>query len=157
MKTTFSALVVAAGLLVASAVQAADPGVGAAIGAFSSAFNKGDVAAVKAQMTSSPTIIDEVSPHLWSGAGSLDTWLADLGKSEAAEGKTGGVVSIGAPSREVISGDRAYAIAPSTYTFKQKGMTMRETGEMTFVLARSGSGWKITSFVWTSPDAVPLK
>ena len=144
-------------LLFASAAQAGDPGVDGAIGAFGSAFNKGDVVAAKAQLTGSPTIIDEVAPHSWSGPGSVDAWLGDLSKSEAAEGKTGAVVAIGAPNREVVSGDHAYAIAPSTYTFKQKGTLMRETGEMTFVLTKEPSGWKISSFVWTSPDAVPLR
>ncbi len=156
MNTTFSALVGASVLLAASVAQAGDAGIDGAIGAFGSAFNKGDVPAAKATLTGAPTIIDEVAPHAWSGPGAFDTWLGDLGKSEAAEGKTGGTVGIGAPNREVVSGDHAYAIAPSTYTFKQKGMTMRETGEMTFVLVKESSGWKISSFVWTSPDAVPL-
>jgi hypothetical protein len=42
--------------------------------------------------------------------------LADLSKSETAEGKSDGQVALKAPTREVVSGDKAYVIVPSTYS-----------------------------------------
>lgn len=56
--------------------------------------------------------VDEIGPHYWSGPVAFDAWLADLGKSEAAEGKTDGQVAISAPTREIVSGERAYVIIP---------------------------------------------
>jgi len=56
-----------------------------------------------------------------------------------------------------VSGDRAYVIIPATYTFKQKGQTLRETAQMTFVLAKEASGWKIHAWTWTGPEAAPVK
>ena len=144
-------------LLLAGAAQANDAGVDATIKSFADAFNKGDMKAAKALHTASPIIIDEVPPHAWTGAMAFDQWGADLGKSEAAEGKSGGKVTMGAPTREVISGDHAYAIVPSTYTFQQKGQTMREKAQITFVMAKEAGGWKIASWTWTGPEAKPVK
>ena len=73
------------------------------------------------------------------------------------EGKTGGIVAIGAITRESVMGNHAYVIFPSTYTFQQKGKTMRETGSMTFALVKQGAEWKITAWTWSSPEAVPVK
>lgn len=140
-----------------SAASANDAAVDRTISQFATAFNKGDMKAAKALHVASPTIIDEVAPHLWSGPNAFDSWGADLAKSEAAEGKSGGQVTIGAPTREVVSGDHAYAIAPTTYTFKQKGMTMRETAQMTFALDKQAAGWKIASWTWTGPEAKPVR
>ena len=139
-----------------SAASANDAAVDATIRQFAAAFNKGDMKAAKALHVASPMIIDEVPPHLWSGTNAFDSWGADLAKSEAAEGKSGGLVTIGAPSREAVSGDHAYVVAPSTYTFKQKGMTMRETAQFTFVLDKEATGWKIAAWTWTGPEAKPV-
>ena len=143
-------------LACAPAAYAADAGVEATIREFAAAFNKGDMKAAKALNTAAPVIADEVPPHLWSGPTAFDSWGADLAKSEAAEGKSGGQVTIGTPTREVISGDHAYVVAPSTYTFKQKGKTMREIAQMTFVMAKEASGWKIAAWTWTGPEAKPV-
>jgi ketosteroid isomerase-like protein len=157
MKTTFPCLIGAAVLLLSSAACAGDAGVEGAISAFGSAFNKGDIPAAKRAMEPSVMIVDEVSPYAWNGPGALVEWLGDLAKSEAAEGKSGGVVAIDAPTRELVSGGHAYAVAPATYTFKQKGTLMRETAQMTFALAKGPTGWKIAAWTWTGPDAVPLR
>ena len=144
-------------LLLAPAARAADAAVEGVIQQFGAAFNKGDVNAARALHVASPVIVDEVAPHLWSGPKAFDSWLGDLGKSEAAEGKTGGVVAVSAPTREVVSGDRAYVIAPATYSFKQKGAAMREAAQMTFVLSKDASGWKIASWTWTGTEAEGVK
>ena len=140
-----------------SAASANDAAVDATISQFATAFNKGDMKTAKALHAGSPTIIDEVPPHLWSGPNAFDSWSAALAKSEAAEGKSGGQVKIGTPTRETVSGDHAYVIAPSSYTFKQKGMTMRETAQFTFVLDKDAAGWKIASWTWTGPEAKPVR
>lgn len=134
-----------------------DANVEATIKQFAAAFNKGDMKTAKALHTASPLIVDEVAPHLWSGGNAFDGWGADLAKSDAAEGRSGGQVTIGAPTREVVSGDHAYVVAPTTYNFKQKGMAMRETAQITFVLDKEASGWKIASWTWTGPEAKAVK
>lgn len=147
----------AALLALAPAVHAANPAVEAPVHQFLDSFNKGDVKAAKAAHVAAPSIIDEIAPHHWSGPAAFDTWVADLTKSEAAEGKSGGQVTLGKVSREVISGAHAYVTVPATYTFQQKGNTMHEVSQMTFVLAKMPTGWKIQAWTWTGPDASPVK
>ncbi|CAM3068184.1 DUF4440 domain-containing protein [Sphingomonas antarctica] len=136
----------------------ADAAVEAPIRTMVAAFNKGDVPLAKTTHVAAPMILDEpIAPYVWSGPTAFDDWIAALGKSEAAEGKTNGVVAIGTVTRETVTGDHAYVIFPSTYTFQQKGMTMRETGSMTFALIKLGAAWKIAAWTWTSPEAVMIK
>jgi len=143
--------------LVAPAAFARDAAIEATIHRMMDGFNKGDVAAVKALHVAAPTIVDEVAPFHWSGPGAFDSWIGDLGKAEAAEGKTDGVVWFGDPVAEAVAGDRAYVVTPCSYTFKQKGKTLRETGLMSFVLVKQGTDWKIESWTWGSPTAVVVQ
>jgi len=144
-------------LMGAPAAHAGDAGVEFTVRQFADAFNKGDMKAAKALHVAAPGITDEFAPYHWSGTKAFDDWGADLGKAEAAEGKSGGKVTIGAPTRENVSGDRAYVVAPSTYTYQQKGATMRETAQFTFAMVKDASGWKIASWTWTGPEAKPVR
>ncbi len=58
-----------------------------------SAAQAGDAPAIKALHVPAPVIIDEVAPHLWTGPKALESWLADLAKSETADGESGGQVT----------------------------------------------------------------
>jgi ketosteroid isomerase-like protein len=143
-------------LMAAPMAYAGDAAVEGMIKQFADAFNKGDMKTAKAMHIAAPTITDEFAPYFWRGAKAFDSWGADLGKAEAAEGKSGGQVTIGAPTRENVSGNHAYVVAPSTYTFKQKGTTMRETSQIAIVLDKQASGWKIAAWTWTGPEAKPV-
>jgi ketosteroid isomerase-like protein len=153
MKTLFA--LTAAVALMAPMAHASDAAVLKPIHQMVEAFNKGDAKAAKATHVASPSITDEIAPFFWTGPKAFDSWLTDLSKAEAAEGKTDGVVALDAPTLETVTGNRAYVITPSTYTFKQKGRTMREVGTMTFVLLKGASGWKVKAWTWTSPEAQP--
>ena len=155
MKSIFG-LAALAVLLAAPGARAGDVAVEALVRQFGVAFNAGDMKAAKALHVAAPTIIDEVAPHYWSGPGAFDSWSADLDRSEAAEGKTGGEVVLSVPSREVVSAESAYVVVPATFSFKQKGVAVREVAQMTFVLSREASGWKIRSWVWTGAEGVPV-
>lgn len=145
-------------LSLASAAQAADPAVESVIRQFNTAFNKGDVAGAKALHVAAPVIIDEfAAPYIWTGPQAFDGWIAGLAKSEAAQGKTDGQVAIGAPTREEVSNGRAYVIAPSTYTYRRKGVTYREVAQITFVMAKEASGWKVAAWTWTGAQGKPVK
>lgn len=144
-------------LLSAAAAQAGDASVEKPIHQMMDGFNKGDIKAVKALHVASPVITDETHPFVWSGPRAFDHWLAQLTKNEAAEGKTDGSVWFGEPTRESVVGNHAYVFTPCTYTFKQKGQMMRETGTMTFVLVKQRAAWKIAAWTWTSPEAQPVK
>ena len=135
-----------------SAAYAGDTVVEAPIHQFVDSLSKGDVTGAKAAYVASPSITDEMAPHHWSGPLAFENWVADLTKSEAIEGKTGGRLTMRPAVRKVVSGDHAYVIVPSTYTFKQNGRMMHEVSQMTYVLAKGAPGWKIQSWTWTGPD-----
>lgn len=150
-------IVAAAVACVAASPALADPAVMMPIRAMEAGFNTGDVAKAKAAHVAAPTILDEpTAPFVWSGPTAFDDWVAALGRSEAAAGKTGGKVALGAPARESVEGDHAYVVTPSTYTFQQHGHTMRETGTITFALVKQPAGWKIAAWTWSSPEAVAV-
>ena len=144
-------------LLIAPMASAHDAGIATTIHTMMEGFNKGDVAAVKAAHVTDPTIVDNVAPFAWSGAGSFDKWLGDLAKSEAAAGKSDGNVWFGDAVDEQISGDHAYVTAPCRYTYKQGGKTMRESGFIAFVLVKEGAAWKVASWSWASPAGTEVK
>lgn len=143
--------------LVAVPALAKDAAVEAPITQFLEAFNKGDIAAAATTHADDAHITDEVAPYFWGGHDVVKRWAADYAKDAAAKGITDPKVVLGAPTRELIEGDRAYVIAPSVYTFTLKGVAMREAAQMTFALRKLQAGWKIVAWTWTGPDATPVK
>ena len=135
--------------------QTTDPQLMAPINKFLEAFNKGDMAGAAATHASDAdlVIIDEVPPFLWRGAQAFKTWAADLERDEKKKGITDQQVSIGAVTRVETDGAWAYVIVPSVYSFKQAGVAMRETAQMTFALKKGAAGWLIHGWTWTGPKA----
>ena len=140
-----------------SVAEARDAAVEAPIQQFVDAFNKGDSAGALAAMAPRVSIIDEVAPFQWRGPDAFARWGAALEADSKAKGNTEQAVTIGAPTREIVSGSNAYVIVPATYSFKQKGVKMAEVAQMTFSLLKGDSGWKITGWTWTGPDASVAK
>jgi ketosteroid isomerase-like protein len=142
---------------VPASAQTAEAELMAPIQKFIDSFNKGDTAAAAATHASGAdlTIIDEVPPHLWRGPKAFQAWSADLESDAKKNGLTDPKVTLDAPTRAERSGDQAYVVVPAVYTFKQRGAAMRETGQMTFVLKKGGSGWLIHAWAWTGPKPQP--
>ena len=153
MRTLFAAIVA----LAAGAPALASPAVEAPIRAMERAFNAGDLAKAKATHVAAPSILDEVAaPFVWTGPTAFDDWIAVLGRTETARGRSGGHVTFGPVTRETVEGDRAYVFMDSRYTFQQDQRTMTEIGTITFALIREGEAWKIQAWAWTSEAAVAL-
>ena len=156
MKTMVAALFALFALFPVHAL-AQDAAVSAPITQFVDGFNKGDIAGARATHLPDAVIVDEVAPYIWRGAGSFDAWMGDLIKDAQAQGITDPSVTLGTPTRTLVTGDTAYVIVPSTYRFKQKGTAMSEVAQMTFALRKTGAGWKIAAWTWTGPNATPVK
>ena len=140
---------------VSAAAQTADAQMMAPIQKFMEAFNKGDIAGAAATHAAGAdlVILDEVAPFLWRGAGAFQAWAADLDTDAKKNGITDQMVTISAATRAETNGDGAYVIVPSVYTFKQRGVAMREAAQMTFALKKGTSGWLIHGWTWTGPRA----
>ncbi|MEO5868087.1 MAG: nuclear transport factor 2 family protein [Sphingomonas sp.] len=139
------------------AASARDSSIAATIQRFDDAFNKGDMAGAAATMTDDVTIIDEFAPFNWQGRGAFANWSAGYDKDAKAKGITDPVVRIAPSTREIVSLTSAYVVTPAVYTFKQKGIAMSETAQMTFSLEKGAGGWKITGWTWTGPDPAPAR
>ena len=158
MKTRLAGFVGSLSLLVPGAALAADAQLMAPIHQFIDSFNKGDVkGAAAANLATGVSIIDEFPPHFWQGPKAFATWVDDLTKNDKAAGITEEKVTLGAVTREVLSGDTAYVVTAATYSFKQKGVAMTEPAQMTFALKKAGDAWKISAWTWTGPDPTPAK
>jgi hypothetical protein len=92
-----------------------------------------------------------VAPYVWHGPQAFEEWSAALGTDSEKKGITEQAVAISAPTREEVDGDRAYVIVPAVYTFKERGVAMREAAHMTFVLRKGADGWLIHGWTWTGP------
>lgn len=155
MKNTKSALLMLCALLVAGAVAAAEPAdPAAAVRQFIEAFNRGDIKAAEAMHVAEPVIIDEVSPYLWQGRDSFKTWLGDLTKNDSATGITDGHMKFGDFIRQEATGDHAYVIVATDYSFKLKGTPMHEPSQMTFALRKEKAGWRIAGWTFAGPKPV---
>lgn len=147
---------VAAACLLAStpaAAQSANAELVAPIKKFIDSFNKGDVAAAAATHIADDDtmIVDEVPPFAWRGPKAFESWAAALDAYGKANGQTDQSVTLNAPTRFETHADHAYVVVPSVYAFKEKGVAMREAGQMTFVLKKSTGGWLIHGWTWTGP------
>jgi hypothetical protein len=140
-------------LLAGTAGQAkasAQSDVMATVNQFVDGFNKGDVKSALAACAPSAIIIDDFSPHEWSGAGACATWVAAYGADADKRGITDGVVTLATPWRVDVTGERAYAVIPATYAYKQHGKPVTETGAViTIALQKLPAGWRITGWAWS--------
>jgi len=119
---------------------------------FIDSFNKGDIAGASATHAAGAdvSIIDEVPPFVWRGPNAFQEWSTALDAASKQAHITDQVVKIGAPARTESSADSAYVIVPAVYTYKENGVPMRESAQMTFVL-KKGASWLIHGWTWTGP------
>ena len=117
---------------------------------FVDGFNKGDTKSALAACADQTNIIDEFPPHEWHGAGACAQWANDFEADEKKNGVTDGRVTLGTPRHVDITGDRAYIVVPSSYSYKKNGKPMKETGStFTFVLQKGAAGWRIIAWTWS--------
>jgi hypothetical protein len=138
-----------------AAAQAPDPQLIAPIQKFIDSFNKGDtVAAMTTHAAGADlTIIDEVPPFIWRGAKAFQAWSTAFESASKQAAITDQMVTLSAAIRTESSADSAYVVVPAVYTFKEKGVAMREAGQMTFALKKGTTGWLIHGWTWTGPKA----
>ena len=98
-----------------------------------------------------PTAItDEFAPYHWVGAGAAADWNAELQKSSAANNDSDLTIGLSAPTQLSVNGDKAYAVYPTTLSYRHKGKPMTEKGAFAFALDKSSGAWRITSWAWAT-------
>jgi hypothetical protein len=135
-----------------------DPQLMAPILKFIDSFNKGDMAAAAAThaATADLAILDEVAPYLWRGAQAFQAWSADLDGDSKKRDITDQAVTISPATRVETNGEQAYVVVPAVYTFKERGVAMREAAQMSVSLKKGAGGWLIHGWAWTGPKPQPV-
>src|ERR1700676_2438596 len=132
----------------ASASEQSD--VTAAVHRYFDNLEKDKLETALAMCDSHVSILDEFPPHEWHGATACADWWKGLNAYDDKEGITDGEAQLGTPWTVDISGDRAYFVAPSTYTYKQHGKPVKESQAVfTVALKKTQAGWRITAWTWS--------
>ncbi|HEY4114317.1 MAG TPA: nuclear transport factor 2 family protein [Rhizomicrobium sp.] len=122
----------------------------AAINKMNDAMNKNDTKTAASLYTADATLIDEFPPHYWAGPQAFDKWEADFDTFAKAKGDTDPLVATAKPLHVNIDGERAYAVVPATFTFKEKGKKVTEHGLWTFAMQKGAGGWQIAAWAWAT-------
>ena len=144
-------LVAALSLPLAGATQSpppADPALLALPEKFSTAMFAVDTATLRANCAANATVVDEFPPYSWRGPDACVRWATAF-KAFIAQAKLTSFQTTIAPNPFVdVSGNHAYLVAQVTFTAMMAGKRVPDVGTWTFVLVKSGTGWKITSLAW---------
>jgi ketosteroid isomerase-like protein len=143
-----AAIAIAAG--VASAAAASDRSdVMAVVNQFNDSLNKGDVPTAVATCASPVSIVDEFPPHAWQGADACTEWANAFAAYNEKNRITDPRVTLSKPWHVDITGDRAYVVVPATYTYKQNGKRVKESGSiLTVALQKGSAGWRMSGWAW---------
>lgn len=122
----------------------------ATVNQFVGGFNKGDMKSAAAACASPASIVDDFPPHEWQGPTACADWASAYEADAKQSGITAGVVTLGKPWRVDVTGNRAYVVVPTTFSYKDHGKPVNETGAVfTLALQRRSSGWRITGWAWS--------
>ncbi|HTT03355.1 MAG TPA: nuclear transport factor 2 family protein [Steroidobacteraceae bacterium] len=114
-------------------------------------FNKADTKAMIATCADQVAIIDDIPPNEWHGAGACSTWVSAFEDWSAKNAITEGNVAPGKTRHISVEGKHAYVVIPMTFSYKDHGKAMKETGAVaTMSLAKGDSGWRISGWSWSS-------
>jgi ketosteroid isomerase-like protein len=112
-------------------------------------WNDADEAKSIAACADDASVMDDIPPYEWHGAGACASWAKDYDAFAKNNGMTDASGTIGKPRQIIITGDRAYAIAPATFSFTKDGKHVKNIATATFALKKIAAGWRITGWAWT--------
>ena len=108
-----------------------------------------DLPTALATCDSPVSILDEFPPHEWHGPTACADWWKALNAYNDKNGITDGDAPLGTPWNVDVTGDRAYFVAPMTYTFKRHGKPVKESAAFAVALKRTPAGWRITAWAYS--------
>jgi ketosteroid isomerase-like protein len=120
----------------------------AVVNQWNDGFNKGDTKSALAACADQTSIIDDLPPHEWHGAGACSKWMKDADAYFKKNEITDAVSTLGKPRHIDVAADRAYVVIPASFTYMQKGKPVKETSTVTMSLQKTESGWRITGWAW---------
>lgn len=118
------------------------------------ALEVGNRAAFVSAFAPDATILDEISPFYFSGAGAASHWfdrLRAVNDDNAIADEHTQLLTIRTGS---VEGQSAYVVVPVRITYRQSNKPLVENGTWTFALKKSDGAWKIAAAAF-SPGATP--
>lgn len=112
-------------------------------------LDPGKIQTAVAMCDAEVSILDEFPPHAWHGPTACADWWNGLLAYNEKRGITDGDAKLGKTWTVDITGDRAYFVAPMTYTYKQNGKSVKETASFAVALKHTQTGWRITSWAYS--------
>ena len=137
-----------AGILLAGPAAADKTDVMSVVHHWAAAFNKGDMQSMAATCADQASIIDDFPPHVWTGAAACAKWASDFQDFVKTTGSSDPAVTVGKPWHVDVTADLAYVVAPTSYTFKQKGTPVQQGGVVTIALQKGSTGWQVIGWAW---------
>jgi ketosteroid isomerase-like protein len=120
------------------------------INQFIDAFNKGDQKTAAALCSDITSIVDELPPYEWHGAGACAAWMSAWDADAKVKGITAASVVAASPRHLDVSGNRAYVVLPVTYTTTMATKTEKETASaLILTLEKRAQGWRIIAWAWS--------
>jgi len=95
-------------------------------------------------------VVDDVPPFEWRGPGACAGWQKDEDAYLQQAGITDATGTLGKPQQLIIDADRAYVVAPATFSFTQNGKRRTQIATSTLVLRKTPAGWRITAWTWAT-------
>jgi hypothetical protein len=92
------------------------------------------------------SIIDEFPPHEWRGPTACADWVKGFNAYNEKSGITPGGATLRTPWHVDVTRDRAYFVAPMTYTYQKHGQAVKDTAAFAVALRRTQAGWRITAW-----------
>lgn len=121
----------------------------AAVEAFRAAITNGDAQGISdAHVEADVAIIDNVAPFIWKGPTAVADWMLSMTVNLEERGIRDGSVVYDEPIANISDGDQAYVVVPTVWSYKAKGIPMRDTATIAFALRRTSAGWKIAGWSW---------
>jgi hypothetical protein len=111
--------------------------------------NSGKVERALARFSNDATIVEDIAPFTWQGPDAGSQWLAAMATNAKRLGVTSIAMELGEARRIEVEERAAYAIFAGTVQLEQADRTLRESGLLTFALARNLDQWLITAMTWT--------
>ena len=135
-----------------SSVPPSDPM--SAVEAFRTAIAEGDIKGIaQAHVEDAVTIIDSISPFIWSGPAAVSNWMSSLTLHVERQGIRDGSVFYDAPITKLTDRNhQAYVALPAIWSYRAKGIAMRDTAMVAFALRQTPAGWKIAGWSWNQSN-----
>jgi ketosteroid isomerase-like protein len=142
-------IALAGAVLAATAAAASEKtDVMAVVHRWADGFNQGDSKMELATCADETSIIDDIAPHEWHGAGACSRWKDEYDAFLKKNEITDTLATVLQPRHIEISADTAYVVVPVTLAFKHGGKDLKDSGIFTLALKKGPSGWLITGWAW---------